>query len=54
MVEPSQNNNNDNHDENDRINGRPPIFYGENFDYWKDMVIDGYIHLVDAKRSEDR
>ena len=46
----------------DRISGKPPVFDGENFDYWKDriesfflahdvdlwdMVIDGYIHPVD-------
>ena len=33
MVGPSQIINNDNHDEKDRISGKPPIFDGENFDY---------------------
>ena len=62
MVGPSQNINNDYHDDKDRINNKPPIFDGENFDYQKDriesfflphdadlwdMVIDGYIHPVD-------
>ena len=33
MVGPSQNISNDNHDEKDRINRKPPIFDCENFDY---------------------
>ena len=62
MAGPSQNINNDYHDEKDTISGKPPIFDGENFDYWKDkiesfflahdtdlwdMVTDGYTHPVD-------
>ena len=46
----------------DRINTKPPIFDGENFEYWKDsiestflgydadlwdMVLDGYTHPID-------
>ena len=57
MAEPVQNNNYD----KDKISGRPPMFDGENFDYWKDliesfflahdgdlwdMVTDGYTHPV--------
>ena len=64
MVEPSQNNNNDNHYEKDKISGRPPIFDRENMNNWKgkiksfflghdtdlwDMVTNGYIHPFDAK-----
>ena len=62
MVRPSQNIDNDYHDEKDRISCRPSIFDGENFNYWKDiirsfflahdvdlwdMVTDGYIHPSD-------
>ena len=62
MVGPSQNISNDYHDDKDRISGKPPVFDGENSDYWKDiiesfflahdadlwdMVNDGYIHPVD-------
>ena len=58
MVEPIQNNNDDKY----RISGRPRMFDGENFDYWKDiiesfflaldtdlwdMVTDGYTHPSD-------
>ena len=67
MVGPSQNISNDCHDDKDRISGKPRIFDGENFDYWKDriqsfflahdadlwdMVTDGYIHLVDKSGQE--
>ena len=38
MVGPSQNINNDYHDDKDRISGKPPIIDGENFDYWKDRI----------------
>src|ERR1043165_5290241 len=62
MVEHVQKNN-DHYDEKDRISGRPSMFDGENFNYWKDkiesfflahdadlwdMVTDGYTHPVDA------
>ena len=62
MAGPHQNISNDNNEERDRFSGKPPIFDGENFDYWKDriesfflahdadlwdMVIDGYTHPVD-------
>ncbi|CAI8615440.1 unnamed protein product [Vicia faba] len=55
--------NNDNHEDRDRFSGKPPVFDGENFDYWKDriesfflahdvdlwdMVTDGYTHPVNA------
>ena len=64
MVGPSQIISNDNYDENARARDKPPIFDGENFDYWKDkiksfflahdtdlwdMVTDGYIHPVDER-----
>ena len=54
---------NDNHEDRDRFSGKPPVFDGENFDYWKDriesfflahdadlwdMVTDGYTHPVNA------
>ena len=57
MAGPSQIISNDNHDEKDRIIGKPLIFDVEKFDYWKeriesffldhdadlwDMVTDGY------------
>src|ERR1044072_8040073 len=56
-------NNNDHYEDKDRISGRPPMFDGENFDYWKDrieslflahvddlwdMVTDGYTHPTDT------
>ena len=59
---PSQNISNDYHEDKDRISGKPPVFDGEIFDYWKyriesiflahdadlwDMVIDEYAHPVD-------
>ena len=62
MVGPSQNISNDYHEDKDIISGKPLVFDGENFDYWKDkiesfflahdadlwdMVIDGYMHPVD-------
>ncbi|XP_058758385.1 uncharacterized protein LOC131631618 [Vicia villosa] len=31
-------NNNYNYDDRDKISGRPPMFDGENFDYWKDRI----------------
>ena len=61
MVGPSQNII-DYHEDKVRISGKPPVFDGENFDYWKDriesfflahdadlwdMVIDGYTQPVD-------
>ena len=64
MAGPSQNISNDNNEERDRFSGKPPVFDGENFDYWKDriesfflahdadlwdMVTDGYTHLVDGR-----
>ena len=69
MVGPSQNISNDYHEDKDRISGKPSVFDGENFDYWKDrieslflahdadlwdMLIDGYTHLVDESGHEDR
>ena len=63
MVGPSQNISNDNNEDRDRFSGKPPVFDGENFDYWKDriescflahdvdlwdMVTDGYTHPVDG------
>ena len=54
---------NDNNEDRDRFSGKPPVFDGENFDYWKDriesfflahdadlwdMVTDGYTHPVNA------
>ena len=62
MVGPSQNISNDYHEDKDRIGGKPPVFDGEKFDYWKDriesfflahdadlrdIVIDGYTNTVD-------
>ena len=38
MVGPVQNNINDNYDEKDINNGKPPIFNGENLDYLKDRI----------------
>ena len=64
MAGPSQNISNDNNEERDRFSGKPPVFDGENFDYWKDriesfflahdadlwdMVTDGYTHPVDGR-----
>ena len=64
MAGPSQNISNDNNEERDRFSGKPPVFDGENFDYWKDriesffldhdanlwdMVTDGYMHPVDGR-----
>ena len=62
MAEHVQNNN-DHYDDKDRISGKPLMFDGENFDYWKDiiessflahdadlwdMLTDGYTHPVDV------
>ena len=62
MAGPIQNISNDNNEERDRFSGKPPVFDGENFDYWKDIiesfflpydadlwniVTDGYIHPID-------
>ena len=59
--------NNGNYDEEDRINAKPPIFDGENFNYWKDriksfflaheahlwdMLTDGYIHPIDESSQK--
>ena len=64
MAGPSQNISNDNHEDKDKFNGKPPVFNGENFNYWKDriesfflahdadlwdMVTDGYTHPVDGR-----
>ena len=62
MAEKVQNNY-DNYDDKDRVSGRPSMFDGEKFDYWKDiiesffldldddlwdMVTNGYTHPADA------
>ena len=64
MAGPSQNISNNNNEERDIFSGKPPVFDGENFDYWKDiiesfflahdadlwdMVTDGYMHPVDGR-----
>ena len=51
----------------DHYNAKPLVFNGDRFDYWKDkiesfflghdvdlwdMVVDGYIHLVDASGNK--
>jgi hypothetical protein len=53
-----------NNNERDHYSAKPPIFDGEKFDYWKDriesfflgydvnlwdLVVDGYVHPVNAK-----
>ena len=55
---------NNKYEENDIISTKPPMFDGENFDYWKDriesfflvydadlwdLVVDGYSHPVDSE-----
>ena len=48
MVGPSQNINNDYHDDKDKISGKPLVFDGENFDYWKDRIETFFLaHDVD-------
>jgi hypothetical protein len=55
-----------NNNERDHYNKKPPIFDGEKFDYWKDrieifflgynvdlwdLVVDGFVHPVNAERN---
>ena len=54
---------NDNNEERDRFSGKPLVFDGEDFEYWKDrlesfflghdgdlwdIVLDGYKHRTDS------
>ena len=63
MAGQHQNISNDHNEERDRFSGKPALFDGENFDYWKDRiesfflahnadlgdrVTDGYTHPVNA------
>ena len=63
MAGTHHNINNDNNEERDKFSVKPPVFDGENFDYWKDriesffiahdadmwdMVTNGYMYLVNA------
>ena len=56
-----------NYEERDRISTKPPIFDGQNFEYWKDriesfflgydadlwdIVVDGYSPLVDRSGNK--
>ena len=67
MAGTYQHTSNEYHEDKDKIISKPPVFDGENFDYWKDriesfflahdvdlwdMVTDGYTYPVDGRSQK--